>query len=120
MCANDQGHNVLFSHWNKNNIAWLTLGKQRIIKHQHFDSYGSKKLKFGMIVGEFTRLARHTTTREDTLTCMSAKSMELRALGFPMRLLRIAAEFVGAKHRVDALTYWGRHGKSWIPASPPT
>ena len=106
---------IHLKHWNKNAMHILALGTQRIIKHQHFDSYGPPRLKYGMVVGEFTRLSRHCTLPHHTMTAMAAKSMELTYLGYPKAFLRRAATHVANRLRDSAMMRWATHGFIWTP-----
>ena len=67
-------------------------------------------LKFGTVVGEFTRLMRHTTDPLQVASTLSDKAMELRYVGYSTGFLRRAARYVGRKHASLPVMNWGYDG----------
>ena len=95
-----------FKYWNKNYQHMCEKGRQHILRHQLQSSYGPPQIKFGCMIGEFTRILRHTTRNEDLTDALMEKEHELRHVGFSRHTIRRAVNHVGKRRGSSTMAEW--------------
>jgi hypothetical protein len=73
------------------NTRHLLAGRGRVIvRYQHFHTYAPAAMLLGIVVSQLYRVSRNTTRDGDVVTHILAYALELRALAYPLRVLRRA------------------------------
>ena len=58
------------------------------------------------MIGEFTRILRHTTRNEDLTDALMEKEHELRHVGFSRHTIRRAVNHVGKRRGSSTMAEW--------------
>ena len=75
-----------------------------IVWDQHYHTYAPAAMLLGMVISQLYRFSRNTTCDGDLIPHIIAYALELRALAYPLRVLRRATTI--CSRRFPERTVW--------------